>query len=140
MLNIMDIQNIIPQRSPFLLIDRIMELEPGNRAIGRKCVSNNESYFTGHFPEEPVMPGVLIIEALAQVGAVMCLSLVSNKGKNALLGGINKARFRNKIIPGDVLSLEVEIIKQLGNVSITNAKAYDEDKIYAEAELIFVVE
>lgn len=139
MLNIMDIQKLIPQRSPFLLIDRILELEPGKRAVGRKCVSYNEPYFTGHFPEEPVMPGVLIIEALAQVGAVVCLSLEENKGKNAIFGGINKAKFRNKITPGDMLTLEVELIKLKGNIGVATAKAYDQDKIYTEAELTFVI-
>ena len=135
----MDIQKIIPQRSPFLLVDRIDELEPGKRAIGRKCVSYNEPFFIGHFPEEPVMPGVLIIEALSQVGAVVCLSLEENKGKNAYFGGINKARFRNKIFPGDVLTLAVELIKQKGNVGVATAKAYDGDKVFAEAELTFVI-
>jgi 3-hydroxyacyl-[acyl-carrier-protein] dehydratase len=139
MLNIMDIQKLIAQRSPFLLIDRILELEPGKRAVGRKCVTYNEPYFVGHFPEEPIMPGVLIIEALAQVGAVVCLSLEENKGKNALFGGINKARFRNKITPGDVLTLEVELIKQKGNVGVASARAYDQDKVYTEAELTFVI-
>ncbi len=139
MLNVTDIQKIIPQRSPFLLVDRIDELEPGKRAVGRKCVTYNEPFFTGHFPEEPVMPGVLIIEALSQVGAVVCLSLEENKGKNAYFGGISKARFRNKIFPGDVLTLAVELIKKKGNVGIAAAKAYDGDKIYAEAELTFVI-
>lgn len=139
MLNIMDIQKIIPQRSPFLLVDRIDELEPGKRAVGRKCVTYNEPFFIGHFPEEPVMPGVLIIEALSQVGAVVCLSLEDNKGKNAYFGGINKARFRNKIFPGDVLTLAVELIKQKGNVGVATAKAYDGDKVFAEAELTFVI-
>jgi len=139
MLNIIEIQKIIPQRSPFLLIDRIDELEPGKRAIGHKCVSYNEPFFTGHFPGEPVMPGVLIIEALAQVGAVVCLSLDENKGKNSFFGGINKARFRNKVVPGDVLTLEVELIKHKGNVGVAIAKAYDGNKIFAEAELTFVI-
>ncbi len=139
MLNIEEIKKIIPQRSPFLLIDRIEELIPGKRAVGKKCVSYNEPYFTGHFPDEPVMPGVLIIEALAQVGAVICLSLEENKGKNSYFGGINKARFRNKIVPGDVVTLEVELIKSKGNVGIATAKAYEGNKIYAQAELTFVV-
>jgi len=139
MLNIIEIQKIIPQRSPFLMIDRIDELEPGKRAIGRKCVTYNEPFFTGHFPGEPVMPGVMIIEALAQVGAVVCLSLEENKGKNSFFGGINKARFRNKVVPGDVLTLEVELIKHKGSVGVATAKAYDGDKIYAEAELTFVI-
>ena len=139
MLNVMDIQKIIPQRSPFLLIDRIDELEPGIRAIGRKCVTYNEPFFTGHFPDEPVMPGVLIIEALSQVGAVVCLSLEENKGKNAYFGGINKARFRNKVLPGDVLTLEVELIKKKGNIGVASAKAYDGKKVFAEAELVFAI-
>lgn len=139
MLNINDIQKIIPQRSPFLLIDRIDFLEPGKRAIGRKCVTYNESFFAGHFPEEPVMPGVIVIEALAQVGAVICLSKDGNKGKNALFGGINKAKFRKKIVPGDVLTLEVELIKEKGNVGIAKASAYDENGVFAEAELVFVI-
>lgn len=139
MLNIEEIKKIIPQRSPFLLIDRIEELIPGKRAVGKKCVSYNEPYFTGHFPDEPVMPGVLIIEALAQVGAVICLSLEENKGKNSYFGGINKARFRNKIVPGDVVTLEVELIKSKGNVGIATAKAYEGSKVYAQAELTFVI-
>lgn len=139
MLDINEIKKIIPQRSPFLLIDRIDELVPGVRAIGRKCVSYNEPFFTGHFPEEPVMPGVLIIEALAQVGAVVCLSLEENRGKNSYFGGINKARFRNKVVPGDVLTLEVELIKRKGNVGIANAKAYDDNRVFAEAELTFAI-
>ncbi len=139
MLNVMDIQKIIPQRSPFLLIDRIDELEPGKRAVGRKCVTYNEPFFTGHFPEEPVMPGVLIIEALSQVGAVICLSVEENKGKNAYFGGINKAKFRNKVLPGDILTLEVELIKQKGNIGVASAKAYDENKVFAEAELVFAI-
>ncbi len=139
MLNIIDIQKIIPQRSPFLLLDRVDELEPGKRAIARKCVTYNELFFTGHFPDEPVMPGVLVIEALAQLGAVVCLSVEENKGKNSYFGGINKARFRNKIVPGDVLTLAVELIKQKGNIGIAAAKAYDGDKIYATAELTFVI-
>ncbi len=139
MLNINEIKEIIPQRSPFLLIDRIDELEPGKRAVGRKCVTYDEPFFIGHFPDEPIMPGVLVIEALAQVGAVVCLSLEENKGKNSYFGGINKARFRNKIVPGDVLTLEVELIRRKGNVGVANAKAYDKDKVFAEAELTFSI-
>lgn len=139
MLTSKDIMKIIPHRSPFLLIDRIDELVPGVRAIGKKCVSYNEPFFAGHFPEEPVMPGVLIIEALAQVGAVICLSVKENIGKTAYFGAINKARFRNKVVPGDVLTLEVELIKNKGNVGVATAKAYEEDKVYAEAEITFVI-
>lgn len=139
MLTVEDIMKIIPHRSPFLLIDRIEELVPGVRAIGKKCVSYNEPFFAGHFPAEPVMPGVLIIEALAQVGAVLCLSVKENIGKTAYFGAINKARFRNKVVPGDVLTLEVELIKNKGPVGVAVAKAYEEDKVYAEAEITFVI-
>lgn len=143
MLNIQEIKEIIPHRSPFLLLDRIEELEPGKRAVGRKCVTFNEPFFAGHFPEEPVMPGVLVIEALAQVGSVICLSLPENKGKNAYFGGISRARFRNKVIPGDILRLEVELIKSKGPMGIAAAKAVDAEnpaRIFAEAELTFMIQ
>lgn len=139
MLTSKEIMEIIPHRPPFLLVDRIDELEPGKHAIGRKCVSMNEPYFVGHFPGEPVMPGVLVMEALAQVGAVICLSLEQNKGKTVYFGGVNKARFRNKVIPGDVLTLEVEITKCKGPLGVGMAKAYDGKKIFAEGEITFMV-
>lgn len=139
MLGINEIKEIIPQRSPFLLIDRITELEEGKKGIGKKCVAYNEAFFQGHFPEEPVMPGVLIIEALAQVGAVVCLSLEENKEKNAYFAGVNKFRFRNKVIPGDVMTLEVSLIKNKGNIGLASAKAYDGDKVFAEGELMFAI-
>lgn len=139
MLNINQIKEIIPQRSPFLLIDRVDLLEVGKHGIGRKCVTYNEPHFAGHFPEEPVMPGVLIIEALSQVGAVVYLSLEENKGKNAYFAGINKFKFRNKVVPGDVMTLEISLIKNKGNIGIASAKAYDEDKVFAEGELMFAI-
>ena len=139
MLDIKEIKKILPHRSPFLLIDRILEIEPGKRAIGRKCVTYNEPFFAGHFEEEPVMPGVLIIEALAQVGAVICLSMEEYTGKTAYFGGIDKTKFKNKVTPGDVLTLEVELIKQKGPVGIAFARAYDDEKLYAQAELTFVI-
>ncbi|CCZ04506.1 3-hydroxyacyl-ACP dehydratase FabZ [Bovifimicola ammoniilytica] len=139
MLDIKEIKKILPHRSPFLLIDRIIEIEPGKRAIGRKCVTYNEPFFAGHFEDEPVMPGVLIIEALAQVGAVICLSMEEYTGKTVYFGGIDKAKFKNKVTPGDVLTLEVELIKQKGPVGIAFAKAYDDEKLYAQAELTFVI-
>ncbi len=111
-LGIKEIQEIIPHRHPFLLIDCIEELEPGVRAVGYKSITYNESQFAGHFPQEPVMPGVLMVEALAQVGAVAILSVEENKGKTAYFGAINNAKFKQKVVPGDRLKLECEIIKQ----------------------------
>ena len=135
-----EIMDIIPHRQPFLLIDTIEELEPGVRAVARKCVSYNEPFFAGHFPQEPVMPGVLICEALAQVGAVAILSCEENKGKIAYFGGINKARFRQKVVPGDVLTLETELIKVKGPVGIGKAVAYKDGKVCTEAELTFMIQ
>ncbi len=142
MVNIDGSWTILPQRTPFLLIDRIDEMEPGKRAVGTKCVSFNEPYFAGHFPGMPVMPGVLIMEALAQVGAVALLSEEENKGKVAFFGGIDNARFKDKVVPGDVLRLEVEIIRKKGPVGYGMAKAYKQDskKPCARAELMFVVQ
>ena len=130
---------IIPHRQPFLLIDTIEEMEPGVRAVGKKCVSYNEPYFAGHFPQEPVMPGVLIIEALAQVGAVAILSQPDFKGKTAYFAAINSAKFKNKVVPGDVLRLETEIVKVKGPIGVGAAKAYVEDKLVAQAELTFAI-
>lgn len=138
-LNIDEIKQIIPHRSPFLLVDRIEELVPGSRGVGRKCVSYNEPYFAGHFPAEAVMPGVLILEALAQVGAVICLSSDEFKGKIAYFGGIQDAKFRKKVVPGDVLKLEVELIKRKGPVGVAKAVAYVEDKVCTQATLTFMI-
>lgn len=134
-----EIMEIIPHRQPFMLVDTIEELEMGKRAVGKKCVSYNEPFFAGHFPAEPVMPGVLIIEALAQVGAVAILSLPENKGRTAYFGAINSAKFKGKVVPGDVLLLETEIIKSKGPIGIGSAKAYVNDKIVAQAELTFAL-
>lgn len=139
MLNSKEIQEIIPHRYPFLLIDKIESFEPGKSAIGYKNVTINEYFFQGHFPEEPVMPGVLIIEALAQVGAVAILSKEEFKGKLAYFAGINKAKFRKKVVPGDVLRLEVEIIKTKGPIGIGRAIATVDGKKAAEAELTFAI-
>lgn len=139
MLGIKEIQEIIPHRHPFLLVDCIEEFVPGEKASGYKCVTYDESFFRGHFPEEPVMPGVLIIEALAQVGAVAILSLDENKGKIAYFGGIDKAKFKRKVIPGDKLKLECEIIKRKGPVGIGKAVATVDGKIAASAELTFMI-
>ncbi|WP_318708092.1 3-hydroxyacyl-ACP dehydratase FabZ [Candidatus Acetatifactor stercoripullorum] len=138
-LNIKEIMEIIPHRQPFLLIDTIEELEPGKRAVGTKCVSYNEPYFAGHFPQEPVMPGVLIVEALAQVGAAAILSQSDFQGKTAYFAAINSAKFRQKVVPGDVLRLETEIIKVKGPIGIGEAKAYVGDRLVVEAQLTFAV-
>lgn len=139
MLNTRQIMDIIPHRHPFLLVDRIEELEPGIRAVGVKAVTYDEPYFSGHFPVEPVMPGVLQIEACAQVGAVAILSLDENKGKTAYFGGISSARFKRKVVPGDVLTMECEIIKRKGPVGVGKATAKVGDEIALTAELTFVI-
>ncbi len=134
-----EIMEIIPHRQPFMLLDTIEELEVGKRAVGKKCVSYNEPFFAGHFPTEPVMPGVLIIEALAQVGAVAMLSKEENKGKIAYFGGINSAKFKGKVVPGDVLMLETEIIKEKGPIGVGSAKAFVDGKLVVQAELTFAM-
>ncbi|MBQ4231784.1 MAG: 3-hydroxyacyl-ACP dehydratase FabZ [Lachnospiraceae bacterium] len=139
-LNSNQIQEIIPHRYPFLLVDRITELEPGVKAVGRKCVTANEMQFMGHFPEYHVMPGVLIIEALAQTGAVAILSLDDNKGKIALFGGIKHARFKRQVIPGDVLELHCEIIKQRGPIGVGKADAYVDGELAVTAEITFAIQ
>lgn len=139
MLGIKEIQEIIPHRHPFLLVDLIEELVPGERATGYKCVTYNEPFFQGHFPEMPVMPGVLILEALAQVGSVAMLSLEENKGKVGFFGGIDKAKFKRKVLPGDKLKLECEIIKRKGPVGIGRAVATVDGKVAASAEMTFMI-
>lgn len=134
-----EIMEIIPHRHPFLLVDTIEELEPGIRAKGKKCVTYNEPFFAGHFPGEPVMPGVLVVEALAQVGAVALLAQPGFKGKTAYFGAINSAKFKKKIVPGDVLLLETEIVKIKGPIGIGSAKAYVDGKLAVQAELTFAI-
>ena len=130
---------ILPHRHPFLLIDTIEELEPGVRALGRKNVTFNEPYFAGHFPGNPVMPGVLIVEALAQTGAVAILALPENRGKTAYFAGIDKAKFRQMVRPGDVLELETTIIRSKGPVGVGEAVARVNGKLAAKAELTFAL-
>jgi len=139
MLDIKEIMKIIPHRNPFLLIDKIEELEPGKRAVGYKNVTMNEPFFQGHFPEEPIMPGVLIIEALAQTGAVAILSLPEYKGKIGYFAGIDGVRFKRKVVPGDTLKLEVEIIKRKGPIGVGKAVATVDGKIAVTGELTFAI-
>lgn len=139
MLNTKQIQEIIPHRYPFLLVDRIVELEEGKRAVGIKNVTINEPFFAGHFPDYPVMPGVLITEALAQVGAIAMLHLEENRGKIGFLAGLDGFRFRGQVFPGDALRLEVEIIRLKGSIGKGRAVAKVDDKIVAEGEIMFAL-
>ena len=139
-LNISQIMEILPHRQPMLLIDSVEEIEYGVRAVAKKCVSFNEPFFAGHFPEEPVMPGVLIVEALAQTGAVAILGTDENRGKTAYVASINSAKFKRKVVPGDILTLETEIIKVKGPIGVGKATAKVGDEIACIAELTFAVE
>jgi 3-hydroxyacyl-[acyl-carrier-protein] dehydratase len=139
MLDIQAIKEIIPHRYPFLLVDRIIEHEEGKRAIGIKNVTANEEFFNGHFPDYPVMPGVLIVEALAQVGGVAALSLEQNRGKLALFAGIDNCRFKRQVVPGDQLRLEVELVKMRGPIGKGKAVATVDGQIACEAELTFAL-
>ena len=137
-MDINEIKEILPHRYPFLLIDKVISME-GNKIVAIKNVTVNENYFQGHFPAEAVMPGVLIIEALAQTGAVAILSKNEFKGKIAYFAGIDKAKFRRKVIPGDILRLEVEITKLRGRAGIGYGIAYVDDKKVCEGELTFMI-
>ena len=134
-----EIQKIIPHRYPFLLVDRIESIE-GNKVTGIKCISANEMQFLGHFPEKAIMPGVLQLEALAQTVAVMLLSREENKGKIGLFAGINKARFKRQVIPGDVLKLEAEVTRERMGIAFVNAVASVDREIALTAEMMFAVE
>jgi len=138
-LDTVQIQAIIPHRYPFLLVDRIVELEVGKKAVGIKNVTMNEPYFQGHFPGYPVMPGVLIVEALAQVGAVAVLSMEENKGKLAFFAGIDEFRFKEQVKPGDTLELEIEMTRLRGTIGKGHAVARVEGKIVAEGDLLFAL-
>lgn len=135
-----DIQKIIPHRYPFLLVDTIEEIIDDTVIIGKKCISANEMQFMGHFPEKHVMPGVLMIEALAQTGAVLLLSKEENKGKIAVLAGVNKIRFKRQVIPGDTLTLKVELTKMKAGIGFANATALVGDEIAVKGEIMFAVE
>ena len=138
-LDVKQIEEIIPHRHPFLLVDYIEDYVPGEYAVGYKCVTFREDFFKGHFPQQPVMPGVLIVEALAQTGAVAILSQEENKGKIVFFGGIDKCRFKRKVVPGDKLRLETKIIKQKGPVGIGEAIATVDGKVAVKAELTFMI-
>lgn len=133
------IQEIIPHRYPFQLVDKIVEFEPGKRAKGIKCVSVNELFFCGHFPQKHVMPGVLLIEALAQVGAIAILTVEENKGKIAFFGGIKNARFKQQVVPGDVVELSCELTTMKGPIGFGKAVATVNGKVAVTAELSFAI-
>ncbi|MSQ26569.1 MAG: 3-hydroxyacyl-ACP dehydratase FabZ [Dehalococcoidia bacterium] len=138
-LNAQEIQKIIPHRWPFLLVDKILELEPGKSAVGLKQVSAGEIYFQGHFPGQPIMPGVLIVEALAQVGSVALLSSPEHRGKIGLFAGIDRFRFRRPVVPGDTLRLEVTLTKLRGAVGKGTGRAEVDGQVVAEGELLFAI-
>ena len=139
-LNSNEIMEILPHRYPFLLVDRIIQCEPGKMAVGRKCVSVNEPFFCGHFPQYHVMPGVLILEALARVGAVAILSEEENRGKIALFGGVKNARFKRQVRPGDVLELRCELTNRRGPVGFGTAEATVDGQVACRAELTFAIQ
>ncbi len=137
MLNTMDIQKLIPHRYPFFLVDKILELEPGQKAVGLKNVTANEPFFQGHFPGNPLMPGVLIVEAMAQVGAVALMSLEENKGKLAVFAGIDHIRFKKQVVPGDTLRMEVAIESMRRGIGKGSATAYVGDKVACKGTIMF---
>lgn len=138
-LSLEEIKAIIPHRDPFLLIDRVLELEPGIRCVAEKFIAPDSYWFRGHYPDYPVTPGVLMIEMLAQTGAVCALSLPENKGRAPMFAGVDKARFRTPVLPGDTLRLEVEMIKFRGPIGIGKAVATVNGKRAVTAELTFAL-
>ncbi len=133
------IKQLLPQRYPFLMVDRVIAFEPRKKIVALKNVTVNEDYFNGHFPQQPVMPGVLIIESLAQAAGLVMLHEEEHRGKIPFFTGIDKARFRRPVIPGDQLRLEVEVLRIKGNVGKVQGKALVEGEVVAEAELMFVL-
>ena len=139
-LNSDQIAQILPHRYPFALVDRITDYEPGQWARGIKCVSVGEPYFCGHFPQKHVIPGVLVLEALAQVGAIAILSLPENKGKLALFGGVKHARFKRQVVPGDVLEMECVLTKQRGPIGVGTCKATVNGEVAVTVEITFAIQ
>lgn len=137
MLDVMEIWKRLPHRYPFLMVDRVTELEEGKRAVALKNVTSNEPFFVGHYPGRPIMPGVLILESLAQVGGILLFADLGCKGRVPLFGGIDRARFRRIVVPGDQLRLEVEVLKARGGSGKVVGKAFVGDELAAEAELLF---
>lgn len=139
MLDVKQIMDILPHRFPFLMVDRVLELEPGERAVGIKNVTINEPFFEGHWPNNPVMPGVLVLEAMAQMGGIMLLTVDPDAAQLALFGGVTKARFRHQVHPGDQLRLEVEMVRRKGAVGRMKAQASVDGRVVADAELTFAL-
>jgi beta-hydroxyacyl-ACP dehydratase FabZ len=140
-MDIRQIQEMLPHRYPFLLVDKILELEPGKRVVGLKNVTINEAFFQGHFPGQPIMPGVLVIEAMAQVGGVLLMQTLSVSAEKKLLyfTGIDRARFRRPVLPGDQVRFEIELLQLRSRNCRMHARAYVQDKLAAEAELSCIV-
>lgn len=138
-IDIKEIMKIIPHRQPMLLVDRVEIVEEDKKAVGFKGVTYNEPYFAGHFPQEPVMPGVLIMEAMAQTTAVLLLNKEEMRGKVGYYAGINKAKFRKKVVPGSMLRMEVEVIRQRGSLAVAYGKAYTDEGLAAEGEMTFMI-
>lgn len=138
-LDVEAVRDILPHRYPLLLVDRILELEPGKRAVGLKNVTINEEFFNGHFPGKAIMPGVLVVEAMAQVGGVLMLSLPEHSNKLAYIGGVDKARFRKPVVPGDTLITEVDVLRFRGTTGKVRAVGRVNGQVVAEAEVLFVL-
>ena len=138
-LDIEAIKQILPHRYPFLLVDRILALEPGKRAVGLKNITFNEPFFQGHFPQRAIMPGVMIIEVMAQIGGVMILSVEEHQGKLAYIGTVDGAKFRKPVVPGDTLEVEVELLRLRGNAGKVKCIARVGGEEVAEAEIMFAL-